>query len=263
MSVKDQASMKGLIRSYKGMFSETREVSSDDGRKVRQITGFIPYGKASEDLGGFIEFIDRGAFTKTLKESNVRCLWNHEARYCLGNTANSMLVFEDREDGLHFAVSMPDTAWANDLYESVSRRDVNGVSFGFDAIADEWDDLDKSTAKRYLKEVRLYEVSVGVTFPAYPDSDSEASMRALGIGRGIDFEKLALALGRAKGKETIEERDVELVKSSIDALSKLLPEESRTKPEGEPGSPTPVEPPDGTLARQRELDLMEAEQGGL
>lgn len=262
MSVKDNAKMRHLIRGFKAGGIETRE-SESGGKKKRWIQGFIPYRKASEDLGGFIEFIQPGAFKRTLKDNNIRALWAHNTQYVLGNTQSGTLSFDDREDGLHFEIEVPATSWASDLFETVSRRDAPGVSFGFDVISDKWSDLDKDCAKRDLLEVRLYEVSVGVAFPAYPDSDSESSTRALGLKNGIDFEKIAAALSRSGGSGKVQERDVELFRNTISALNKMLPEESRNESGPDPQESSRREPSEDALARFRELDLMEAEQQAL
>lgn len=262
MSVKDIAGMKRLVRGLKSAGIETRETDSG-GTKKRWISGFIPYKRASEDLGGFIEFVQPGAFSRTLKDNNIRALWAHNTQYVLGNSRAGTLTFEDREDGLHFDIEVPNTSWANDLFETVSRRDAPGVSFGFDVISDQWTDLDKDCAKRDLLEVRLYEVSVGVAFPAYPDSDSGGSMRALGLKNGIDFEQIASALTRAKDTGKVQERDIDLFKRTVDALNRMLPDESRQDDEGKPQECVSKEPPEGVLARLRELEMMEAEQSAL
>ena len=261
MSAKDKAGMKNQTRELKVAGLETRETEVD-GKKKRWVSGFIPYKKASEDLGGYIEFIQPTAFNHTLKENNIRALWTHNTQYVLGNSKAGTLTFDNREDGLHFDIELPNTTWASDVFETISRRDAPGVSFGFDVIVDSWTDLDKDCAKRDLNEVRLHEVSVGVAFPAYPDSDSESSMRALGLKNGIDFEKVAAALVRMKGGK-IEARDVELIKKTADALNKLIPEEQRAEFENGPQECTQKEPSGDILAELRALDLMEAENATL
>jgi len=42
--------------------------------------------------------------------------------------------------GLQYTCKLPDTQVANDLYTSIKRGDIDGSSFGFECVDDEWDD---------------------------------------------------------------------------------------------------------------------------
>ena len=126
----------------------------------------------SEDLGYFKERIKPGAFRKTIKEADVRALFNHDPNYVLGrNTVDTLELSEDKK-GLQFRVDPPDTQWAKDLYISVKRGDIDQASFGFAAIKDEWDH-NSDPIERELIEVRLFDVSV-VTYPAYKQTQVTA-----------------------------------------------------------------------------------------
>lgn len=146
---------------------ETREDVETGARYVR---GKIPYNSLSSNLGGFREKIIPGAFTKSLKEGSIPVLWNHEHRYVCGRNTAGTAVFNDTETGLEFEAELPNTTWAKDMWESINRGDVRGTSFGFYVIKDTWSDMDKPIQTRELNEVQLFEVSAGVTFPAYPKS---------------------------------------------------------------------------------------------
>jgi len=153
---------------------ETRE---KDGKKY--ISGVIPYNSRSEDLGGFIEVIDRTAFRKTIADgADVFAFWAHNDAEVLGSTRAGTMTLEDREDGLGFSIEVRDTAVSADRYEAVRRGDVVGTSFGFITERDEWNHTDKP-ALRTLKEVRLLEISPGVAFPAYSGAQSAASLRSV------------------------------------------------------------------------------------
>ena len=143
----------------------------------RSVAGVIPYDKMSEDLGGYFEVIRRGAFSQSLKDGDVRCLWGHNTQYVLGRASAGTFRLEDRDDGLHFECSLPSASWAADLYESIKRGDVPGVSFGFYVRKAAWTFEEGKPDLRELWDVDLLEVSVGVAFPAYPDAG--ANVRAL------------------------------------------------------------------------------------
>lgn len=146
--------------------------------QVRRIEGHAAvFNQLSEDLGGFRERIEPGAFAKTIQEADVRALFNHNANYVLGrNRAGTLRLDEDRH-GLWFSVDVPETSFGKDLVESVRRGDVNQCSFGFQTVKDDWeaDDAGGSGVVRTLKEVKLFDVSV-VTFPAY--AQTSAAVRA-------------------------------------------------------------------------------------
>ena len=62
-----------------------------------KITGYAALFNTWTDIGGwFRESIRPGAFAKTVKENDIRALWNHDANYVLGrNKAGSLKLRED------------------------------------------------------------------------------------------------------------------------------------------------------------------------
>ena len=124
----------------------------------------------SHDLGGFTEYVARGAFAKTLKDgADVRLLIDHEGAPLARTRSNTMRLMED-ERGLRVEAELdPANPRAAEIISALKRGDMNQMSFAFRVIKDEWS-RDRST--RTLKEVRLFDVSV-VTFPAYEDTVAE------------------------------------------------------------------------------------------
>jgi HK97 family phage prohead protease len=164
--------MKNKIEKFtiRGINYETR---SDDSGK-RYIRGIIPYNSKSEDMG-FYEIISPSAFNKTLSDgADVKALFDHSSSRVLGSTRAGTLRLESTHDGLVCDCELPNTTYANDLYEVVSRGDVSTMSFGFSPVKYE----DKGNT-RTLKEVKLYEVSFGVSFPAYAETQSMVMKRSL------------------------------------------------------------------------------------
>jgi HK97 family phage prohead protease len=128
------------------------------------------FNQLSEDFGGWREKIEPGAFTESIGRDDIRALWNHENDLVLGrNTAGTLTLSED-ETGLFFKNTPPDTAWFKDRAVSIRRKDVTGASFAFYTESDQWEKTD-GVDIRTLKKVTLVEVSPGVTFPAYPQTD--------------------------------------------------------------------------------------------
>lgn len=154
------------------------EVRVIDVESVQHVRGYgAVFGELSDDLGGFRERIDPGAFTKTLQEADIRSLYNHEANYVLGRNRASTLEVGVDERGLYYDALPPNTQWARDLMVSIQRGDVNQSSFGFRTIRDEWTQDKDGNVIRTLREVELFDLGP-VTFPAYPQTSAEARSQA-------------------------------------------------------------------------------------
>lgn len=149
------------------------EMRADEEKGI--IEGYAAvFDQWSEDLGYFREKIRKGAFSKTIREADVRALFNHDPNYVLGRNQAGTLELAEDDHGLQFRVEPPAAQWAQDLYLSVKRGDIDQASFGFGTVRDEWNH-DADPVERELVEVRLYDVSV-VTYPAYPQTDVSARM---------------------------------------------------------------------------------------
>lgn len=155
-----------------------------DGDKLRFRGHAAVFDQLSEDLHGFREKVARGAFTKTLKEADVRFLVNHNPDLVLARSKNQTLSLSEDETGLLTEAEMAPVSYARDVSKLLERGDVDQMSFGFQTLKDEWDESGE-TPVRTLKEVRLWDVSV-VTFPAYPQTDAE-------VRTVVPFQDLPLA----------------------------------------------------------------------
>lgn len=186
-----------------------------EGKKC--VEGIIPYDSRSVPIWGVTEVIERGAFKKTLSESDeVRALWNHDDSLVLGSSKSGTLDLEDTADGLICRCELPNTTYANDLYEIITRGDVRTMSFGFRPI--KWQDSDNGKF-RTLKEVQLDEVSFGVAYPAYPETNSQTYMRGF-MKRKIDIESINEILE----KEELSKEDVEALQEAVSAINKIIKE---------------------------------------
>ncbi|MEQ8176674.1 MAG: HK97 family phage prohead protease [Syntrophomonadaceae bacterium] len=156
--------MKNLERRA---FPVKVEIRADEGSPPKLVGYAAVFNSLSEDMGWFREQIKPGAFANSIKNSDIRALWNHNPDYVLGrNRAGTLSLVED-EKGLKIEITPPDTTWARDLMESMRRGDVDQMSFGFRTKQDEWDERDPKNVVRTLIEVELFDVSP-VTYPAYP-----------------------------------------------------------------------------------------------
>jgi HK97 family phage prohead protease len=136
----------------------------------RMISGYAAvFDSDSEDLGGFTERIERGAFAEAIKVSDVRALFNHDNNMILARTASGTLRIYEDERGLKYEFEAPNTTVGNDVLEMIKRGDISQSSFGFTVEKDSWTKRDGTTYRTIKKVKKLYDVSP-VTFPAYPEA---------------------------------------------------------------------------------------------
>jgi HK97 family phage prohead protease len=139
-------------------------------QESRTISGYAAvFDSDSEDLGGFTERIERGAFAEAINVSDVRALFNHDNNMILARTASGTLRIYEDERGLKYEFEAPNTNVGNDVLEMIKRGDISQSSFGFTVEQDSWAKRDGTTYRTIKKVKRLYDVSP-VTFPAYPEA---------------------------------------------------------------------------------------------
>jgi hypothetical protein len=142
-----------------------------DGEKEPKLYGHAAvFDVLSQEMWGFREKIQKGAFEKTIKEDDIRMLWNHNPDYVLARNKADTLNLKEDSKGLYFEAIPPDTQWAKDLMVSIKRGDITQNSFGFLILDDEWDEDQDGVLIRTLKKVKLYDISP-VTYPAYPQTE--------------------------------------------------------------------------------------------
>lgn len=112
------------------------------------------YGSIFGNRDSDDDVIERGAYTKTIQEngSRVRYLWQHDITKPIGKMTE---LYED-EKGLAFVAEVPKTTLGRDALELMKYGVINENSVGILPIVKDWHEEEKT---RYIKEVKLYEVS--------------------------------------------------------------------------------------------------------
>jgi HK97 family phage prohead protease len=210
---------------------ETRIVEVDKFEIREDASGMFLEGYAalfnsrSENLGGFTETIQPGAFRGSLQSRNdIKLLWNHDSGAVLGSTRAGTLTLTEDERGLKVSATLPDTTYGRDARELVRRGDVTAFSFGFSMPARGGDSWNSEGTERVLKVVRLHEVSL-VAFPAYPATNGTATVRGfdkiavIAQRANVDADALADALLKIENGEDISSDDRNLLQTVIDELA--------------------------------------------
>jgi hypothetical protein len=126
-----------------------------------------------------------GCFDRSVKEDDVRALFNHDVNNILGRMKSGTLRLSSDGLGLRYEIDPPDTQMARDLMESIKRGDVTGSSFSFDYLSKDiilQQDGDKERDIIEVRDVKLYDTGP-VTFPAYASTTAEARRRQHSGGR--------------------------------------------------------------------------------
>ena len=188
---------KTEIRNLRGTVTR----AAADSRRVEGVA--VVFGQWSEDLGGFREKIDPAALDGVIERSDIFALLDHRRdRGILGRSKRGdqvSLQLEVREDGLHYAFEAPETALGDELLSCLERGEIDGSSFAFTVLEDQWERVGDEYQRTITKIDELYDVSP-VYSPAYNQTTCDL--------RGLDALKAEerAAEERAAAKKAEEER---------------------------------------------------------
>ena len=124
------------------------------------------------------EKIARGAFDNSIKNNDIRCLFNHDSGFVLGRTASGTLELRTDVRGLWGRVKInPSDTSALDVYARVERGDISGCSFGFNVPFNGEECIDRGDNYLWIvREADTHEVSI-CTFPAYEQTEIQARQK--------------------------------------------------------------------------------------
>lgn len=184
---------------------EFREDSST-GKRLPVLRGYAAvFDSESNNLGGFVEVIDRRAFDQILgKKPDVYALFNHDRSLILGNTTNGTLKLSVDDYGLRYEAYPDDTSVGRDVTTWVQNRTVKASSFAFaiDRSApnsgEVWDKGPRGLRKRTVTAIGLLDDVSVVTRPAYDASSVVVSRRALETALGEAFRPSQTMANAAK-----------------------------------------------------------------
>ena len=237
----------------------------EEGDQPRLVGYASVFNVEATIAGLWREQVSEGAYKKTIKENDIRALWNHNADLVLGrNKSGTLRLSEDRK-GLKVEITPPDTQAGRDAVTSIKRGDVTHMSIAFEIIKQEWTSARDASELplRTIREAKLYEVSP-VTFPAFEQTSISARAdmepESKDDPRG---EALRLALAAEHGLElTIEQRGV--IAAAVELYQPHLQEpeaDAQSEHHSQAGTEPELDGHYSGLERMRRLEELSRENG--
>lgn len=182
----EETSMTTVERRFTLMTVELRTPPGEQSR----IGGYAAmFNKPSQNLGGFVEVVERSFFNKSRGDGwpDVMCRYNHDDNMLLGTTGAGTLRLNLDDTGLEYQVEPPKSR--ADVVELVSRGDIRKSSFAFRVPSggEDWGLSDQGYPMRHLVTGALVDVAP-VNVPAY--LDTTAALRSLAEKMEADPEEV-------------------------------------------------------------------------
>jgi len=188
-----------------------------EGQAEKRLEGHAAVFDSMTSIGGWYnEIISRGAFDGC-DFDDVLFFINHDTRKIplarsRRNNSNSTMQLSIDNIGLSMGANIDteNNSEARQLYSSVDRGDMAGMSFMFRVKEDKWSDLDSDTPTRTILSIaKVYEVSA-VNCPAYDLTDINARDKT-----ALDNAKRALDNARSQELDNSKELDIYKFKNKI------------------------------------------------
>lgn len=181
--------------------SEIRALPTEQSERMIVEGYALKFNTPSRDLGGFVEVIDPKALDN-VDLSDVRCFFSHDKSKILGRTSSGTLKLTIDEIGLHFRCELPNTQHGRDVYELVSRGDLNQCSFGF-TLGEQGEKWSRGENGLYVRTITefdsVFEVSL-VAIPAYDDTNVKIALREFVQTEELRAKEIALRIRMARLK---------------------------------------------------------------
>ncbi|MFG2589057.1 HK97 family phage prohead protease [Streptomyces sp. NPDC048438] len=176
------------LSGYAALFGDETEIDSWEGR--------------------FTETIRKGAFKKTIREQTPVMQFDHGRHPLIGSIPiGSISALREDDQGLYVEGRITDNWLMQPVRDAIAEKTVNGMSFRFEVVREEWRDVngklvkpeevmdllwmpgDRGPLKRELIEIRCRELGP-VVFPAYAGTSVSvrAEARAMADGLAHDDE---------------------------------------------------------------------------
>ena len=182
--------MNNIVETRHSYFkSELKTRAEGENNSDKYIEGYFAVFEQETKLWeGYYEKIARGAFDNSIKNNDIRCLFNHDSGFVLGRNISGTLELKTDTYGLWGRVKInPNDSNAMDVYARVERGDISGCSFGFNPIKESYENINDGILYT-VEEADTAEISV-CTFPAYPMTEIQARQKNMNISKERQLEQ--------------------------------------------------------------------------
>lgn len=203
--------------------------------------------------GTFYEQIRKGAFRKTIRENTPVMQFDHGRHPLIGSIPiGTIMSLQETDEGLAVTGRLTDNWLIQPVRDAIAERSVNGMSFRFSVVREEWRDKagklvktdeleqllwmpsDRGPLTRTLVEVRCAELGP-VVFPAYAGTD--VGVRARSFAETItEDEELRREVRRSLARHATAPSDLKDPELRREVARALLFDPPDAPPE--PGHPT-------------------------
>lgn len=210
--------MNGIERRY--FIGDKCRAAITEGEDGLNLGGLgVVYNQWSDDLGGFIEMNQIDAAKEVIGTDDIRGLFDHESSRPLGRSKGPTptMKLTNSADGVRYDIKLGKSTIATDVHDFVDRGDVTGSSYMF-RLGKTFEEIEANIEVTWDEDIQLYRrvvklipmmFDIGpVTFPAYPDSTSEARSwlkefeKRNGIGAVSSADEKAAAIRMQIQRET-------------------------------------------------------------
>jgi HK97 family phage prohead protease len=184
---------------------QLQRADSDEEGDGRTLSGYAAvFGQATEINsweGHFTETIRKGAFRKTIREQIPVLQFDHGRHPLIGSIPIGAIAdLREDDDGLFVEARITDNWLMQPIRDAIAEKTVNGMSFRFEVVREEWRDVngklvkadevldllwmpgDRGPLQRELIELKCRELGP-VVFPAYVGTS--VSVRARDVAHGL------------------------------------------------------------------------------
>ncbi|MFB7597254.1 HK97 family phage prohead protease [Streptomyces sp. NPDC056160] len=196
------AAVRDLERSAPFQLVRDDGAGESDGRTL---SGYAAvFGEATEINsweGQFFETIRKGAFKKTIREQTPVMQFDHGRHPLIGSIPIGAIAdLREDDQGLYVEARITDNWLMQPIRDAIAEQTVNGMSFRFEVVREEWRDVngklvkpeevydllwmpgDRGPLQRELIELKCRELGP-VVFPAY--GGTSVSVRARDMAAGL------------------------------------------------------------------------------
>lgn len=185
-----------------------RALANDDKHVISGTA--IVFNQRSQWMG-FYEEIKPDA-VRDVKFDDTLLLYNHEYGNILARVQARNLDITVDDNGVYFRAELPNTTLANDVYNDIQARNVQGCSFGFNIAKDHWTVTENDEPLHIIDRIdSITELSV-TPIPAYSQTSAMVSRSLEDFKKSEkDKETANMAEKELEKQEPVKEQETEKV----------------------------------------------------